>query len=245
MNMSIQEKNSIEVKRKNLTKKICGEIILSEEPNKTIKKWRNIFEISQRDLADEMDIMPSVISDYESGRRKSPGIKMVRKIVNALIKVDEKKGGNVLRGFSNLPSNNSLSKSLLDIREFSVPVKIKDFCEKVGIDVVSGKDMIDQEIYGYSIIDSLKAIVELSPQDMVKLYGLTSQRALIFTKVSTGRSPMVAIKVTNLSPSFVALHGLNKVDKLAERIAEVERIPIGICRKDTTEEIISTLKNKF
>lgn len=243
--MSSEEKDSLEVKKENLTKKICGEIILSEKPNETIKKWRNIFEISQRDLADEMEIMPSVISDYESGRRESPGIKMVKKIVNSLIKIDEKKGGNVLRGFSNLPSDNSLSKSLLDIREFSVPVKIKDFCEKTGIDVVSGKDMIDREIYGYSIIDSLKAIVELSPQDMVKLYGLTSQRALIFTRVSTGRSPMVAIKVTNLKPNFVGFHGLNKVDKLAKRIADVERIPIGICRKDDPEEIISTLKDKF
>ncbi|MFB6075532.1 MAG: helix-turn-helix domain-containing protein, partial [Candidatus Aenigmatarchaeota archaeon] len=228
--MSSDKKDSFEVKKENLTKKICGEIILSDKPNKTIKKWRNIFEISQRDLADQMDIMPSVISDYESGRRKSPGIKMIRKIVSGLIEIDEKRGGNVLMGFSNLPSNSSLSKSLLDIREFSVPVKIKDFCEKTGIDVVSGKEMIDKEIYGYSIIDSLKAIVELSPQDMVKLYGLTSQRALIFTRVSTGRSPMVAIKVTNLKPSLVAFHGLNKVDELAKRIADVERIPVGICR---------------
>ncbi|MFB6075619.1 MAG: helix-turn-helix domain-containing protein [Candidatus Aenigmatarchaeota archaeon] len=243
--MTSDKKDSFEVKKENLTKKICGEIILSDKPNKTIKKWRNIFEISQRDLADQMDIMPSVISDYESGRRKSPGIKMVRKIVNGLIEIDERRGGNVLMGFSNLPSNSSLSKSLLDIREFSVPVKIKDFCEKTGIDIVSGKEMTDKEIYGYSIIDSLKAIVELSPQDMVKLYGLTSQRALIFTRVSTGRSPMVAIKVTNLKPSLVAFHGLNKVDKLAKRIADVERIPVGICRKNTTKEIISTLKENF
>lgn len=240
-----ERKNSQEIRKKNLIKEICGEIILSEKSNQTIKKWRNIFEISQRDLADEMEIMPSVISDYESGRRKSPGIKMIKKIVKNLIKIDEKRGGNVLKGFSDLPFHNSLSNSLLDIKEFSVPVKLKEFCEKTKIDVINNKDLLDQEIYGYSIIDSLKAILELSPRDMVKLYGLTTQRALIFTKVSTGRSPMVAIKVTNLKPTLVALHGLDRVDDLAKRIGKVERIPIGICRLKTADEIIDNLKNQF
>ena len=39
--------------------------------------------------------------------------------------------------------------------------------------------------------------------DLVKAYGMTTDRALIFTNVSSGRSPMVAIKVTNLKPSLV------------------------------------------
>ena len=55
-------------------KRIAGDIVLSDTPGKTIQKWRNIFKIPQRVLAKEVGVMPSVISDYENGRRKSPGI---------------------------------------------------------------------------------------------------------------------------------------------------------------------------
>ena len=83
--------------KENLTKKIAGEIVLSRDAGKVIQKWRNIFKIPQRKLADEMGIMPSVISDYENGRRKSPGIKIVKKIVDALINIDEKRGGKIIK----------------------------------------------------------------------------------------------------------------------------------------------------
>jgi predicted transcriptional regulator len=49
------------------------------------------FKISQTELADHLKLSPSVISDYESGRRKSPGIQTIKKIIkdeetNILIK---------------------------------------------------------------------------------------------------------------------------------------------------------------
>ena len=51
--------------------KIAGEIALSADPGKTIKKWREEFGISQHELADNVGISHSVISDYESGRHRS------------------------------------------------------------------------------------------------------------------------------------------------------------------------------
>ena len=86
----------------NLAKRIAGEIVLSSEAGKIIQKWRNVFKIPQRRLADEMKIMPSVISDYENGRRKSPGIKMVKKIVDAMIAIDERLGGGAIIKKQNL-----------------------------------------------------------------------------------------------------------------------------------------------
>ena len=53
--------------------RIAGEIALSSNPGRTIKKWREEFGLSQHQLADAMGVSHSVISDYESGRRKSPG----------------------------------------------------------------------------------------------------------------------------------------------------------------------------
>ena len=104
------------------------------------------------------------------------------------------------------------------------------------------KNGMDKPIYGYTIIDSHKAITELSFNDLVKLYGITSQRALIFTRVSTGKTPMVAIKLTNLHPALVVLHGLDVVDDVAKRIAEVEGIPLAVSRMASPEDIIKKLK---
>ena len=74
-----------------LAEKIAGEITLSPKPGQTIRKWRKIFKISQSELAYFLDTYPSVICDYESGRRKSPGIQTVRKIVTAFLEIDAKK----------------------------------------------------------------------------------------------------------------------------------------------------------
>lgn len=235
-----------EILKERLKKKISGEIVLSETPGKTIKKWRNIFEISQRKLADKIDVMPSVISDYELGRRESPGIKMIEKIVTGLVEVDEERGGEVIKKFSGFRPGDIVSDTIIDIEEFSKGVKVGDFVEGCGAKLVANKDARDRDIYGYSIIDSLKAIVELSPSELVRLYGLTTERALIFTKVSTGRSPMVAIKVTNLKPGLVILHGnMDEADELAKRVAEAEDVPMAITTEESIDEIRNRLAKKF
>ena len=59
-------------------------------PGQTIRKWRGVFGISQTDLARCLRLSPSVISDYESGRRKSPGIRTIKKIIEALVEITDK-----------------------------------------------------------------------------------------------------------------------------------------------------------
>jgi len=234
-----------DIMRDNLAKKISGEIVLSERPGMIIRKWRNIFKISQREVADEMNVMPSVLSDYESGRRKSPGIKIIRNIVNALIKISERRGDGILKEFYGFPGEEHLTSSIIDIKEFKTPIKIKDFCEKSDSVIVAREDLIDNDVYGYSLIDSLKAIMELSSMELVKIYGLTTNRALIFTNVTKGRSPMVAIKVTNLKPSLVVFQGPDKIDELAKRIGEIEGIPIATTRTKDINKLKNILKRNF
>jgi putative transcriptional regulator len=231
--------------KETLAKRIAGEIVLSDEAGKIIQKWRNIFKIPQRRLADEMGIMPSVISDYENGRRKSPGIKIIKRIVEAMISLDEKTGGKIIQEFAVLPTQSVLSEAVLDMREFESPVDIKEFCKIIEAPIVAREDLINKKIYGYTVIDALKAITDLSPMDMVKLYGLTSERALIFIKSHSGRSSMVALKVTNLRPGLVILQGSEKIDDLAKRIAELESIPIGVTKIKNTEDLLKILKKKF
>ena len=61
-----------------------------------------------------------------------------------------------------------------------------------------------------------------------KLYGNVNDRVFIFTGVSTGRSPLVVVRVSSSKPSAVVLHNIDptKVDKLALKISERERIPM-------------------
>ncbi|MFZ3077280.1 MAG: helix-turn-helix domain-containing protein [Candidatus Aenigmatarchaeota archaeon] len=231
--------------KENLAKKIAGEIVLSSDAGKTIQKWRNIFKVPQRRLADEMHIMPSVVSDYESGRRKSPGIKVIKRIVENLINIDEKTGENVLKYFSSFPSETILSNAVIDLKELPKPVSVNDFCKTIQSSLLVRNDLGDSNVYGYTIIDSLKAIIELPPVELVKLYGLTSERALIFTNVKRGRSPMVALKVSNLKPGLVVFHGIDVVDDVAKRIGEVESIPIAVCKGLSIEEMIKELHKKF
>src|SRR5438046_8723841 len=72
--------------------KIAGEIALAEQPGKTMRKWREELRITQTDLAHHMRVSPSVISDYEAGRRTSPGIKTIHRLVDALLEIDQRTG---------------------------------------------------------------------------------------------------------------------------------------------------------
>ncbi len=227
--------------RDGLAKNIMGEIVFSNHPERVIRKWREIFKISQRGLARKLGITSSVISDYESGRRKSPGIKVVKKYVNALLSLDEERGGEILASFSGSSESGTISPAIVDIREFSEGVSVRNFCRAINaVPVVKG--IPEHEIYGYTIIDSVRAITELSFSELVKLYGITTQRALIFTKVSTGRSPMVAIKVTNMRPGLVVLHGLSDVDSIAKSIAKAEGIPLMVCMLEDVENVVKGLR---
>lgn len=63
---------------------MAGSIVLSDNPPQQLKFWRKKFGIKQADLAKKMDITPSVLSDYEKGRRPSPGVNFIKRYLLAL-----------------------------------------------------------------------------------------------------------------------------------------------------------------
>jgi len=73
--------------KKEIFRLMVADVIFSEKPWEEIKKWRKAFKIKGKDVAENIKVSPSVISDYESGRRKSPGINMIKKILNSIIKL--------------------------------------------------------------------------------------------------------------------------------------------------------------
>lgn len=205
---------------------IAGEISLSEDPGATMKKWREIFGITQVELSRHLNITVSTISDYEGSRRKSPGTTVIRRFVNSLFDIDTAKGGQIAQ---KLTSGQKASEEYFEVHEFARGITLKDFVELIKGRIVTNADMLDQKkIYGYTLIDSIKVILEMPFNYFQKLYGNVNERVFIFTGVSTGRSPLVVIRVSSNKPSAIVLHGLDaeKLDKLAIKISEKERIPL-------------------
>ncbi len=227
---------------KALANKICGEVVFAEYPGKTLKKWRQIFEVSQKELANRLNVSPSVISDYEGDRRKSPGIAFIRKIIEALLEIDKERGYKTVSKYRDLLDSFQMDV-ILDMKEYEVPVSSSKLR-----DIVEGEDVVfnERNVSGHTVIDSIKAILSLNSYDFYRLYGFTTERALIFTKVSSGRSPMIAVRVANLKPAVVVLNSIkaNEVDEIAAKIAEIEKIHL-IATEMEVNDLIKVLRKNF
>ncbi len=188
-----------------------------------MRKWRETFGFSQSDLAGRLEINPSVVSDYESGRRKSPGIATVRRMVQALVDMDEERGGNTIARFHSLQNP---TEGILSIGEYRRNIPATEFMDKIEGRALVMANLAERRVQGYTLIDSVRAIASLNANDYVRVYGWSTQRALVFTGVKYGRSPMIAIRVHPMKPSLVVYHRPEDVDKLAYRLADMEQVPL-------------------
>ncbi|WP_122088903.1 helix-turn-helix domain-containing protein [Halalkalicoccus subterraneus] len=215
--------------REELAEKVAGEITLSDDPGATLRKWRTDFTVSQTELAEELSISSSVISDYESGRRESPGIAVVRRIVTALLDIDERRGGDRIRQYARVISAGFESDIVQDLREYPTTIPLRRFYEAIdATEVVSGTS---DRISGHTVIDSIEAITRLSSEEFYRLYGQSTNRALMFTGVTRGESPLVAMRVVNPTPNAVVLHGLREEDlwKHAPDLARIDGFSLAVC----------------
>lgn len=230
--------------RQQLAEKMAGEITLSDSPGKALKKWRVSFDIPQGVLAERLKVSPSVISDYESGRRKSPGTAVVGKIVETILDIDEEGGGRYIQKFARiLQSGFEDGDVIYDIHEYAGPVLLKDFADTIRADLIHGS--LEESIFGYTVINSLNAILQLSSNEFNRIYGWSTERALIFTEVSNGKSPMVAIRVTPFKPRCVILQGIEReqVHPLVPKLAERDRITV-MCTGMAMDQIVHALREK-
>lgn len=228
--------------REQLARRMAGEIALFDHPGQAMRIWRERFRLPQIVLAEFLGISPSVISDYESGRRKSPGTSTIRRFVMALLTLDERNGGQVVSGFARLMDISLVDLSIvLAMSEFSSPMTCSEFCKKLKCDILTGKSLLNRQIYGYSLVDVERAVRELSSEAFLKLFGATTERCLIFTKVSTGRAPMIAIKSQEFKPTLVIFHGASEVDRLAYELSEQMKIPLAVTRIGLLDTLIKEL----
>src|SRR5438552_7913812 len=133
------------------------------------------------------------------------------------------------------------TSAILTIREFPTPVNASQNLRTVDGRLLTGDDSY-VNFYAYTVVDSIKTIYALSGYDFYRIFGATTERALVFTKVGTGRSPMVAIRASPLKPRMVVIHGPRELDPLALELAKREGIILALSGSRSEEEIISSLK---
>ncbi|SFG44016.1 putative transcriptional regulator [Halopelagius inordinatus] len=225
------------VPRDELARRIAGEITLSDDPGATLRKWRTDFDVSQTALAGQLDVSSSVISDYESGRRESPGIGVVRRMVEALLDIDESRGGERIRRYARVISAGFESDIVQDLREYSTSMPLERLYETMdATELVRGDH---DEISGHTVINSIEAITRLSSEEFYRLYGQSTSRALIFTGVTRGESPLVALRVVNPTPHAVVLHGLDEEDlwEHAPSLATIDGFSLAIANRDLDDTL--------
>jgi len=229
--------------RHQLAEKMAGEITLSDSPGKALKKWRMSFNIPQGVLSEHLDVSPSVISDYESGRRKSPGTAVVGKMVDTILAIDEANGGKYIRKFGKILYADIDDNVIYDMHDYAQPVPLSTFSELIGCRTVCGS--LSQSIFGYTVINSINAITQLTSNEFNRIYGWSTERALIFTDVTSGKSPMVAIRVTPFKPRCVVLQGIEPelVHPLVPKMAERDHITV-LSTMMGFEQIISILRGE-
>ena len=216
--------------------RIAGEIALSPDPGRTIRKWREEFGLSQHQLAEAMGVSHSVVSDYESGRRKSPGVNVVRKMVDAFIELDIQNGSPVISRYN----PDYKLDFIISMDEFAGGVPIDDFIKAIDGKNLNPDRVMSKSVFGYTAVDSIKAILSLGSEDYLKIYGTNTERALIFTDVHYGRSPMIAVRAHPLTPAMVVYVKPDAIDPLAIKLARLEGRPL-VTTELSVEEIVGRL----
>jgi len=227
--------------RGRLAERIAGEITLSDDPGATLRKWRTDFGVSQTDLADHLDVSSSVVSDYESGRRESPGIGVVARVVTGLLDIDERRGGDRIRQHARVLSAGFESDIVNDLREYPTAVSLDRFYDAVGATALTDGD--HDHVTGHTVIDSIEAITRLSSEEFYRLYGQSTSRALVFTNVTRGESPLVAMRVVNPTPHAVVLHGLDRADlwEYAPKMARLDGFSLAVT-DEPIDDVLEALR---
>jgi len=225
---------------RSIARRIAGDIVMSEDPGRAMRKWREYFEASQQEIAKIMEVSPSVVSDYEKGRR-TPGTRFVQKFVRALIIIDYKRGFVKVKQLTRtlgIPAG-----AVIDMRELDEAITIDELVEAVQGVILAPVIPVDRRIYGYTVVDSIKTIASLSGIQFYGLLGGTPERAIVFTGVQTGRSPMVAVRVSPVKPGVVVIHGPRRhLDRLAVELARLDGVPLILSLAPSVDDLVRGLR---
>jgi putative transcriptional regulator len=221
--------------------RLAGYIALHSNPSAVLRQLRQRLSLSLSDMARLMHISPSMVCDYERGRRQ-PGLSYVRRYIEAistrLAELERQEGLGALE-FSE-----RLNEAIIAIGDYRNSITVQRALEALGARPLTRYEP-GARLYGYTVLDSLKAIRALSGFEFLYIFGSNSERALIFTKVGLGRSPMVAVRISPLKPRLVVIHGAVKVDPLAIELAERDGVALALAERQEVKELVAGLQRAF
>ncbi len=218
--------------REELAERMAGEIALSEDPGATMQKWRTEFEIAQSDLAAALEVSPSVVSDYEGGRRANPGIGVVRRTVAALLDIDEHRGGEHIRRYARVLSAGFDREAVYDLRGDPSPVGLARYSATGRAPEIAACE--GEATARHPLTSTPPSNQQLSGEEFYDLYGRSTNRALVFTSVTRGESPLVALRVVTPTPHAVVLHGIDEDElwEYAPALARRDGVSLALCQTD-------------
>ena len=127
-------------------------------------------------------------------------------------------------------------EAFYSLHDFQNAISGVDFARLIDAKIVANPNYLDNiKLFGYTLLDSLRVILRYLHQ-IIQGSGTTNERAFIFDQVSTGRSPMVVVRVAPIKPRLVVIQNIDNVDKLAIKIAQIEHIPL-LTTKLNAEEL--------
>jgi putative transcriptional regulator len=161
-------------------------------------------------------------------------------MVTALLDIDEARGGDHIRQYARVLSAGFESDIVHDLREYPTTIPLSRFYDAIGAtEVQSGGE---SHISGHTVINSIAAITRLSSEEFYRLYGQSTSRALVFTEITRGESPLVAMRVVTPTPNAVVLQGITE-DELwqhAPKLARADGFSLAVT-EITTEEMLDAL----
>ncbi|MDR9380792.1 MAG: helix-turn-helix domain-containing protein, partial [Natronomonas sp.] len=172
-----------------VARQIASDILLSETPGSTLKKWRSEFDVSQVELAEKLDISASVISDQETGRRRSPDLSFIRRAIDDLLDIEQSHGGTQLRQYARVLSAGFDTEVILDRIEYPTRLPLAEFYRTIDATEIETGEA--EKIAGHTVVDSIEAITQLTTEGFYRLYRRGKNRALVFTNITRGEGSLV------------------------------------------------------
>ena len=120
-------------------------------------------------------------------------------------------------------------EGILEIMEYPYTISAKDFIKEIEGNILTSNEIgLKKSVKGFTLVDSVRTIETINAGDYNRLYGWSTERAIIFTGIRYGRSPMIAIRVHPVKPTVVVYHKPGSVDSLAVKLADRENIPLVV-----------------
>jgi predicted transcriptional regulator len=229
-----------------LLRLIIGDIASNPNYGIVMKKWREMFEIKQGLISDELKVKQSVISDYENERCKNPGIKFVRKYSLAIIKIAK---SNNYQEYSNVLKRLKIKDVAQIIEKLTFK---KYYSNKDFLKILKASQLImpENELKVNNCVFFLdNASKLLTNQPSYKLINNVGKKdtLFVFLNVKSGNFPVILInlllgKNKNDSKKILLFQSEKlKLSWIAKRIAKSNNLSI-IWTKKSKEKLFNILK---